>query len=247
MSKIVKNTVMDMDDATRYFKHFEDYFNKDQISEIDQSLVKNKKINDAIMKIIKTKYTTDDDVFVSFDPAARTMLLMVMKIIYCSASKNEFNIDTKIISIPKGFKVDTVEYMIWTWICGLINYIGDWDDITMNEIPYEFEDVSEYYHRNDEYKMSANSTVFAHTVFNVIIDTVSTKIFNLYSEPTECGAKGLTIKCHMLRGYFTDMNPGCANPEIFMMIHNAAIAFNVIKKTSVSSANSVKKNKKTSK
>jgi hypothetical protein len=240
---------MDVRDAELYIRLFEQYFSKDQLTDVDQSITRNKKINVAILKMIKIKYVNcdDDDVSISFDPASRTMLLMLMKIIYFSSNKNGYNIDTNFKSIPSGFKTNTVEYMIWTWIYGLINDIGNWDDIVMSDIPNEFEDMSEYYYLSDEHKMNANGTVLAHTVFAMIIDHLSTKISKLFSDPSECGAKGLVIKCYMLRGYFTDMNPGSANPEIFTMLHNAASAFNIVKKAAALSVSNAKKTDNTTK
>ena len=223
-----KTDTMNSKDAAGYLQPFDDYFSAENFTDVDQTLAKNKKTDEAIVKIVLSKYS--DDAKVSFDPLARTMLLILMRTLYGSANANGFNNDVNPSALSKGFKTGTLQYNLWKWVAGLIEDHGDWNDIKMSEIPPHFEEISEMFSRSEDHKMDEHSTVFAHTVFLFIVDSVSLKISKLFSDTTECGAKGLTVKGFMLRGYFNDMNPGAANPEIFMMIYNAATAFTVVKK-----------------
>lgn len=253
MSKAIK---MDEKEAEKIMAHLAKFVNAENYEFVNDGLALTKKIIDVIMLVLQNKYQTrhglsGDDCKITFDPSARTQLLIVMRMFYVSVHESGLECDAKVETYAKNFDIKSIEYQLWTWFAGIVASTEQkWDMLQMIEIPKEIEAISLLYSKNKidkgEEPYILDTHALAQVCFIVFVEVLVDKIANLYWDPSETGSatRGTVIKGAHLSGIFRIMNIASANPEIFLRIYNAASAFPIIKKGWVETAKAEKKKAK---
>ena len=235
-----KPTIKDAESCLHDFKVF---FSQKDFMGIDQLLAINKKLNETIINTILSKYSDPDDEKINLDPNARTMLLVLMRILYYSANNNGFDTDGNPSAHRDEFTPGEIEYNLWTWVSGLIHDCGGWDIVMEMEIHPYFDTISAYHIASEIVPIEPEAAILTHSIFALVVNMLGSKIARLHSNTTENKIAGLTITGCYLRGLFNDMNPGAANPELFVILHNISTSFLVVKKKWSAESKALKKKK----
>jgi hypothetical protein len=227
-------------DAKSYLEEFKEFFSSSDFTGVDIALAIGKELNNTILTIILKKYDSSDEK-IGFDPSARTMFLILMRIIYYSANSNDFDSNADPSKFWENFEVGEIQYNLWTWIGGLIKDNGGWETAMAINIHEHLDEVSVMHIDSKTNPIDADVAVLAHTIFALIFDMLGSKMARLYYDTTAKKASGIIVYGSTLQGLFTDMNPGAANPELFTMLHNAATSFLVVKKEWAAESKALKK------
>jgi hypothetical protein len=197
--------------------------------------------------VILSKYPEDS--VISFDPTARTMMLMLFHFITMSANAGGFTFkEAAINTYPKKFDIGTNEKNIWTWISELVASADGWDTVENIEVPQHMDEVIKMY--ETVYKVNIQSAILAQVLFILILDKMGDILYKL-SPITTYNSKGMIIAqpskpgLVTLAGLFRVIAGNTTNPEIFEVLTKAAEEFPVAKKIFVEKDKIEKKRLKT--